>query len=361
MLCWVWQHVCRGENAAARTLLSHPTPPHPTPPHLETMPSWVWPQVCQRKERSCQDVIVPPHPTPPNPTPRIWRRCHVECGRKCDADFGFRIARMVVAESSFFGCGIGFFGFGIVFFWLRNRLFLVAESSFLVAEVAFFGCGSVFFWLRNRLFWLRKWLFWLRKRICSWLRTRRNLVAEASKYGCGIGLYSKTKISIQTDTVATDSNRYIYIIYIYIYLSIHQNSNQLNNIPSQSKCDLSIHPKHLLTPPTKASGNNKSTSGNISTSSAKLPIKSGNLQIPPVVNAQLLPRSCWDLVASANVQLLQSHRFAQNLEKICCAIDAFAVVAKAPGARWDRKDWTAKISIQSDTVASDSDIDPPKL
>ena len=38
-----------------------------TPPHLETMPCWVWPQVCQRKERSCQDVIIPPHPTPPHP------------------------------------------------------------------------------------------------------------------------------------------------------------------------------------------------------------------------------------------------------------------------------------------------------
>ena len=35
-------HKCvKGRNAAARTLLSHPTPPHPTlprPPHLETMP-----------------------------------------------------------------------------------------------------------------------------------------------------------------------------------------------------------------------------------------------------------------------------------------------------------------------------------
>ena len=133
MPCWVWQHVCRGGNAAARTLLSHPTPPHriwrrchvecdstyveegtqlqgrycptpphptaseddamlsvaasvskertqlqgrycptpphPTPPHLKTMPCWGWPQVCQRKERSCKDVIVPPHPTPPHPTP----------------------------------------------------------------------------------------------------------------------------------------------------------------------------------------------------------------------------------------------------------------------------------------------------
>ena len=62
--------------AAASTLLSHPTPPP-----LETMPCWLWLQVCQRKERSCQDVIIPPHPTPP---PRIWRRCHVECGCKCD-------------------------------------------------------------------------------------------------------------------------------------------------------------------------------------------------------------------------------------------------------------------------------------
>ena len=53
--------------------------------HLETMPCWVWLQVCHGKERSCQDVIIPPHPTPPHPTPprRIWRRCHVECGRKC--------------------------------------------------------------------------------------------------------------------------------------------------------------------------------------------------------------------------------------------------------------------------------------
>ena len=45
----------------------------------------MWLQVCHGKERSCQDVIIPPHPTPHHPTPprRIWRRCHVECGRKC--------------------------------------------------------------------------------------------------------------------------------------------------------------------------------------------------------------------------------------------------------------------------------------
>ena len=242
----------RGRNAAARTLLSHPTPPH-----LETMPCWVWLQVWQRKERSCQDVIIPPHPTasgdatsvskegtqlpgryyryypthppasgddailsvaasvseegtqlpgryyptPPQP-PRIWRRCHLECGRKsvkgrnavartflshptpppriwrrcyvdcgcnCDADVGFWVVRMVVGEWPFFGCEI-------LLFWLRNRLFLVAESSFLVAESVFFGCGSAFSWLR--------------KRVWFWLWNRRNLVAEASKYGFGIGIYS---------------------------------------------------------------------------------------------------------------------------------------------------------------------------
>ena len=38
-----------------------------------------------RRARSCKHVFVPPHPTPPHltPPPRIWRRCHVECGRKC--------------------------------------------------------------------------------------------------------------------------------------------------------------------------------------------------------------------------------------------------------------------------------------
>ena len=104
-----------------------------------------------------------------------------------------------------------------------------------------------------------------------------------------------------------------------------------------------------------------SISGKISTSSAKLRTKTGNLQIPPVGTVQPLPHSCWDLGAVVEAQLLQSRRFAQNLGKICGAIDAFAVSAKAPGARWDRKDWTTKISIQSDTVATDSDIDPPKL
>ena len=104
-----------------------------------------------------------------------------------------------------------------------------------------------------------------------------------------------------------------------------------------------------------------SISGNISTSSAKLRSKTGNLQVPPVGTVQPLPRSCWDLGAKSEAQLLQSRRFAQNFQQICGAIDAFAVVAKAPGARWDRKDWTTKISIQSDTVATDYDVDPPKL
>ena len=106
----------------------YPTPPHPTPPHLETMPCWVWPQVCQRKERSCQDVIIPPHPTPHLETmlcwlwPQLWRGCW------------------------FLSRADG--GWGMAFFWLWNPLVLVAESPF-------FGCGIAFFWLRNRLFWLR--------------------------------------------------------------------------------------------------------------------------------------------------------------------------------------------------------------
>ena len=150
-----------GRNAAARTLLSHPTPPHPpasgddamlsvatsvseegtqlpgryyptpphpTRPHLETMPCWVWPQVCQRKERSCQDVIIPPHPTPPHLEtmlcwlwPQLWRGCW------------------------FLSRADG--GWGMAFSWLRNPLVLVAESPF-------FGCGSAFSWLRKRVwFW----------------------------------------------------------------------------------------------------------------------------------------------------------------------------------------------------------------
>ena len=110
-----------------------------------------------RRERSCKDVIVTPHPTPPYP---------LASGDDAMLSMFASLTRILVSESRgwwlrnrFFGCGIvffwlrnRFFGFGIVFFWFRNRLFLVA----------FFGCGIVFFWLRNR----------------------RNLVAEASKFGC---------------------------------------------------------------------------------------------------------------------------------------------------------------------------------
>ena len=195
-----------------------PTPPHPTP-------CWVWPQVCQREERSCKDVIVPPHPTPPHciwrrclvgcgrkcvkgrnaaartllsppprptpPHPPHLKRCHVECGctcakrrnaavrmvlspptpsprtwRRCHAecsstDLGCKVTRILVSESRGF--------------WLRNRRFLVAESSV-------FGCGIV--------------CFWLRKRIWFWLRNRQNLVAEAPKYGCGIGDYSNWRLRL---------------------------------------------------------------------------------------------------------------------------------------------------------------------
>ena len=60
MLCWLWLQVCQRKERSCQDVI---VPPHPTPPHLETMPCWVWPQVCQRKERSCQDVIIPPHPT----------------------------------------------------------------------------------------------------------------------------------------------------------------------------------------------------------------------------------------------------------------------------------------------------------
>ena len=269
MPCWVWPQVCqrkerscqdviipphptrirrrchvecgckcvRGRNAAARTLLSHPTPPHPpasgddamlsvaasvskegtqlpgryypTPPHPtvsgESHPTpphppasgddamlsvaasvskegtqlpgryyptpphriWRWCHVeCGRKcvkGRNAAARTLLSHPTPP---PRIWRRCYVDCGRKCDADVGFWVARMVVAESPFFGCEI-------LVFWLRNRLFLVAESSFLwlrnrfflVAEAPFLGCGSVSgFGCGIAEIWLRK---------------RRNMVSES--------------------------------------------------------------------------------------------------------------------------------------------------------------------------------------
>ena len=113
----------RGRNAAARTLLSHPTPPHypasgddamlsvaasvseegtqlpgryyPTPPH-PTPPPRIWRRChveCGRKcvrGRNAAARTLLSHPTPPHPTPPgIWRRCYVDCGRNCDADVGF--------------------------------------------------------------------------------------------------------------------------------------------------------------------------------------------------------------------------------------------------------------------------------
>ena len=126
---------------------------YPTPPH-------------QRKERSCQDVIIP-HPT--------------ASGDDAMLTVAAIVTRMLVSESCGWWLGNGLFlvaksscfGCGIAFFWLRNRLFLVAESvifgcgigSFLVAEAPFFGCGSVSdFGCGIAEIWLRK---------------RRNMVSES--------------------------------------------------------------------------------------------------------------------------------------------------------------------------------------
>ena len=158
----------KGRNAAARTLLSHPTPTHPPASGDDAM-------LTMAASVSKEGTQLPArcYPTPPHPTPRIWRRCHVECGRKCvkgrnaaartllshptpphppasgdDAmlTVAASVTRMLASESRGW--------------WLRNRLFFVAKSSFfwlrnrlfLVAESSFFGCGTVFFWLRKRLF-----------------------------------------------------------------------------------------------------------------------------------------------------------------------------------------------------------------
>ena len=200
MPCWVWPQVCQRKERSCQDVI---IPPHPTPPHLETMPCWVWPQVCQRKERSCQDVIIPHptasgddsmlsvatsvseegtqlpgryYPTPPHPPPAS--------GDDAMLTVAAIVTRMLVSES----CG----------WWLVNGLFLVAKSSCFGCGIAFFrlrnrlffGCGIGYFWLRNRFFFgCGSAFFWLRKRVWFWLRNRRNLVAEASKYGFGIGLY----------------------------------------------------------------------------------------------------------------------------------------------------------------------------
>ena len=59
----------------------------------------------------------------------------------------------------------------------------------------------------------------------------------------------------------------------------------------------------------------------------------GTIQLGPGAGGHSLPRSCWDLGAGVEEQLLQSRRFAQNFQQICGTINTFAVVAKAPGAR----------------------------
>ena len=181
----------RGRNAAARTLLSHPTPPHPPASGDDAMLS-----VAASVSEEGTQLPGRYYPTPH----RIWGRFHVECGHKCvrgrnaaartllshptpphpppasgdDAMLTVAaiVTRMLVSES----CG----------WWLVNGLFLVAKSSC-------FGCGIAFFRLRNRLFWLRNRLFLVAESVLFWLRKRLFLVAEAclilvaesSKFGCG--------------------------------------------------------------------------------------------------------------------------------------------------------------------------------
>ena len=249
MPCWVWQHVCRGGNAAARTLLSpphpapphlktmpcwawpqvcvivpsHPTaseddamlsvtarmsrrehsckdvivPPHPTPPHLKTMPCWACPQVCQRKERSCKDVIVPPHPTPPHlKTMPCWVWQHVCRGGNAAARTPHPTLPYPTAseDDAMLSVALGDDAMQSVAAQIlvaKWRGFGFRIARILVAESSCFGCGIVLFWLRNLSFFgCGSVFFWLRKRLWVWLRNRRNLVAEASKFGCGIGLYS---------------------------------------------------------------------------------------------------------------------------------------------------------------------------
>ena len=115
------------------------------------------------------------YPTPPHPP---------ASGDDAMLTVAAIVTRMLVSESCGWWLGNGLFlvakssrfGCGIAFFWLRNRLFLVAESFF-------FGCGSAFSWLRKRLFLVAEARLIL-------VAESRNLVAEASKYGFGIGIYS---------------------------------------------------------------------------------------------------------------------------------------------------------------------------
>ena len=189
----------------------YPTPPHPPASGDDAMLSVAASVSEEGTQLPGRYYPTPPHPTP---TPRIWRRCHVECGRKC-ARGRNAAARTLLSHTPphletmlcwlwpqlWRGCWFlshadggwewHFFGCEILLFWLRNRLFLVAESSF-------FGCGIGYFWLRNRFFFgCGSAFFWLRKRVWFWLRNRRNLVAEASKYGFGIGLYPQRELHLR--------------------------------------------------------------------------------------------------------------------------------------------------------------------
>ena len=121
MPCWLWQHVCRGGNAAA-----------PTASEDDAMLSVA---LGNDAMQSAQILVAK------------WRgfwfpnRADFGCGIVL---FWLRNRLFLIAESSVFGCGS-------VFFWLRKRLFLVAEAYLiLVAESSKFGCGSVEIWLRNR-------------------------------------------------------------------------------------------------------------------------------------------------------------------------------------------------------------------
>ena len=98
----------RGRNAAARTLLSHPTPPHPpasgddamlsvaasvseegtqlpgryypTPPHPPASGDDAMLSVAASVPEEGTQLPGRYYPTPPH---RIWGRCHVESGHKC--------------------------------------------------------------------------------------------------------------------------------------------------------------------------------------------------------------------------------------------------------------------------------------
>ena len=63
----------------------------------------------------------------------------------------------------------------------------------------------------------------------------------------------------------------------------------------------------------------------------KLPVKPGHLQVGPACASQLLPCSCRDVRASAEVQRLDGLRLRQHFQQICNSIQALAVRTEAPG------------------------------